>query len=160
MWSSTSVTFTFYGCRLHMSPYAYTIYRHSRMSLIVLVNVVLKRTVVDNDWLCVAKMSVTFWTRLFKFLVLLLKIGVTYDDKLSRNVKNNGKNLKNFFLTQDVLMSCFIWNINCSSVSQKLNLNSCGRKSLSNRPSCLLTIVFGKNNEDRIPPLLFFSIRP
>ena len=32
-----------------MSPYAYTIYRQSRMSLIVLVNVVLKRTVVDND---------------------------------------------------------------------------------------------------------------
>ena len=147
-------------CRLRMSPYAYTIYRQSRMSLIVLVNVVLKRTVVDNDWLCVAKMSVTFWTRLFKFLVLLLKIGVIYDDKLSRNVKNNGKNLKNFFLTQDVLMSCFIWNINCSSVSQKLNLSSCGRKSLSNRPSCLLTIVLGKNNEDRIPPLLFFSIRP
>ena len=33
-------------------------------------------------------------------------------------------------------MSCFIWNIDYSSVSQKLNLRSCGRKSSSNWPSC------------------------
>ena len=34
-----------------------------------------------------------------------------------------------------VLMSYFICNIDYSSVSQKLNLTSCGRKSPSNRPS-------------------------
>ena len=32
-------------------------------------------------------------------------------------------------------MSFFIWNIKYCSVSQKLNLRSCGRKSPSNRPS-------------------------
>ena len=32
-------------------------------------------------------------------------------------------------------MSCFIWNVKYCSVSQKLNLRSCGRKSPSNRPS-------------------------
>ena len=36
----------------------------------------------------VAKMSVTFLTLFFKFLILLLMIGVTYDVILSRNVKN------------------------------------------------------------------------
>ena len=30
--------------------------------------------------------------------MFLLKIGVTYNDKLSRNVKNNGKDLKKVFL--------------------------------------------------------------
>ena len=32
-------------------------------------------------------------------------------------------------------MSCFIWNMNYSSVSQKLHLRSCRRKSPRNRPS-------------------------
>ena len=33
-------------------------------------------------------------------------------------------------------MYCFIWNIDYPTVSQKLNLRSCGRKSRSNWPSC------------------------
>ena len=35
-------------------------------------------------------------------------------------------------------MYCFIWNIDYPTVSQKLNLRSCGRKSRSNWPSCWL----------------------
>ena len=40
-----------------------------------------------------------------------------------------------FFVTKYVIMTSQ-WNINYSSVSQKLNLRSCGMKSPNNRPSC------------------------
>ena len=87
---------------------------------------------------CVAKMSVMFWTLLCKFLILLLKIGVTYNVTLSRKVKNtfyNGKNLKKIFLQLRCFNVLLHMEYKYCSVSQKLNLRSCRRKSPSIRPS-------------------------
>ena len=47
-------------------------------------------------------------------------------------------------------MSCLIWNINYSSVNQKLNLRSCRRKSSSNRPSCCVVSEYSDVFEEEI----------
>ena len=92
----------------------------------------------------VTKMPVPFWTLLFKFLVLLLKIGVKKSQKYLYNVKNIKKTTLQLGCS-NVLLHLMKYKVLCEPEIKLKNLR--GGKALAMfRPSCNRDVIPGAWN--------------